>query len=233
MNEFIEQIRKKKNRSKYNIQMEISGKFACFTRPDSGSEKSSYPVPTFSAVKGIFESVLYMPTVEVIPTRVEICQPIRYQSYAFNYRGEHRKDALKAKDATAIFRFSVLADVCYRVYACLCNSNVPEIEKFLSPKFEKYRKVHHAHSYFDQFNRRLKREQSIRRPHLGFADFICDYYGHFRPRTKVQENIDLFLESMLFFNFDKLTCGKINQKENCPIFVQKVKVIKGALNYVD
>ncbi len=42
----------------YPIQMEISGPTAMWTRPDTGSSPVSYVAPTFSAVKGIFESVL-------------------------------------------------------------------------------------------------------------------------------------------------------------------------------
>ena len=42
----------------YPIQLEISGPTALWTRPDTGSSPVSYVAPTFSAVKGIFESVL-------------------------------------------------------------------------------------------------------------------------------------------------------------------------------
>jgi len=42
----------------YPIQLEISGATAMWTRPDTGSSPVSYVAPTFSAVKGIFESVL-------------------------------------------------------------------------------------------------------------------------------------------------------------------------------
>ena len=41
----------------YPIQLEISGPTAMWTRPDTGSSPVSYVAPTFSAVKGIFESV--------------------------------------------------------------------------------------------------------------------------------------------------------------------------------
>ncbi len=42
----------------YPVQLEISGPTALWTRPDTGSSPVSYVAPTFSAVKGIFESVL-------------------------------------------------------------------------------------------------------------------------------------------------------------------------------
>lgn len=40
----------------FPLHLEISGPTAMWTRPDSGSSLVSYVAPTFSAVKGIFES---------------------------------------------------------------------------------------------------------------------------------------------------------------------------------
>lgn len=36
----------------YNVQLEVSGRTAMFTRPDTGSSPTSYPVPTYSALRG-------------------------------------------------------------------------------------------------------------------------------------------------------------------------------------
>ncbi len=73
----------------YPIQLEISGPTAMWTRPDTGSSPVSYVAPTFSAVKGIFESVLRWKSVNVRPTRVEICAPVQFHRYAF-YVGPFR-----------------------------------------------------------------------------------------------------------------------------------------------
>ena len=54
----------------YPIQLEISGPTAMWTRPDTGSSPVSYVAPTFSAVKGIFESVLRWKSVNVRPTKL-------------------------------------------------------------------------------------------------------------------------------------------------------------------
>jgi len=45
--------------NKYPIMLEISGNTAMWTRPDTGDCPVSYPAPTYSAVKGIFESILW------------------------------------------------------------------------------------------------------------------------------------------------------------------------------
>ena len=39
----------------YPIEMEVESKFGMFRRPDTGSDGTSYPAPTFSAAKGMME----------------------------------------------------------------------------------------------------------------------------------------------------------------------------------
>ena len=63
--------------SKYQASLEIAGPTAIWTRPDTGDAPTSYQVPTRSAVKGVFESILWLPTVVVVPTRVEVSAPDR------------------------------------------------------------------------------------------------------------------------------------------------------------
>ena len=71
--------------------MEIAGPKALWSRPDTGDSPTSYPAPTYSAVKGLFKSVLWGPDVWVIPQKVELCRSIQYHSYATNYGGPIRK----------------------------------------------------------------------------------------------------------------------------------------------
>ena len=49
----------------YPIKMEIAGPTAMWTRPDTGDCPVSYPAPTFSAVRNIFQSILWGQAVEV------------------------------------------------------------------------------------------------------------------------------------------------------------------------
>ncbi len=44
----------------YPIALEISGPTAMWTRPDTGDAPVSYPAPTFSATKVIFESIVWL-----------------------------------------------------------------------------------------------------------------------------------------------------------------------------
>src|SRR5947209_19576560 len=84
-------LKEKGSMTSYPISLEISGPTAMWTRPDTGDTPVSYPVPTYSAVKGIFESILWLQSAEVVPTRVEICKPLVYHTYGTNYGGPLRK----------------------------------------------------------------------------------------------------------------------------------------------
>ncbi len=209
------------SRVHYSISMEISGPFAMFARPDTGSEKTSYPFPTFSAAKGIFESILYMPNAIVVPVKVQICNPIRYQSYAFNYRGELRKSELIKKNNTCQIKSTILVNPCYRLFAKVIKAD----EIVSTPK--RYKGINHAHAYQAQFNRRLKNSRNYRTPCLGLSEFLASYVGIFREDTKVQEHINFIIASMTLCCFDSLNRGEYN-----PSSVQNVKIENGELCYV-
>ena len=51
----------------YKVEFEIAGPAAMFTRPDSGAAPISYPAPTFSAVRGICDSILRFETAFIVP----------------------------------------------------------------------------------------------------------------------------------------------------------------------
>ncbi|MDR0867230.1 MAG: CRISPR-associated protein Cas5 [Planctomycetota bacterium] len=101
----------------YNIQMEIAGDTAMWTRPDTGDCPVSYPAPTYSAVKAIFESILFGFKTVVKPTKVEICRPVQYNSYHTNYGGPLRKGESVKNGNPYQLLATVLIDVCYRLYA--------------------------------------------------------------------------------------------------------------------
>lgn len=51
----------------HSVRLEISGPTAMWTRPDTGDAPVSYPAPTLAAVKGIFESIVWLKSAEVGP----------------------------------------------------------------------------------------------------------------------------------------------------------------------
>jgi len=100
----------------YQVKLEISGPVALWARPDTLPNPVSYVAPTFSAAKGIFEAILRWKTVNVRPTRCEICAPVQFHRYAFNYGGPLRKSSQIKNGASLQIFAQVLVNVCYRLY---------------------------------------------------------------------------------------------------------------------
>ncbi len=172
----------------YLISLEISGPTAMWTRPDTGDCPVSYPAPTYSAVKAIFESILWGPAVEIIPTKVEICTPIQYHSYVTNYGGPLRSGKSLKNGSSYQLLATVLIDVCYKLYAVVksnkVNNKLPQSALIWESKTTSPR-----HAYQAIFNRRLSRGQCYSIPSLGWKEFTPSYFGDLRKETKVEESI--------------------------------------------
>lgn len=187
---------------KYSIELEVAGATAMWTRPDTGDHPVSYPAPTYSALKGMLESILWWQTVEVIPYAVEICSPIQYHDYWNNYRGPLRKSKLYKEGNSQQIKMTVLTDVCYRIYANLAP--VSDLFKLNDAAHRSLRKTTNStHAYHDVFYRRLKQGRWHRVPALGMKEFVPDYIGAFRAATAVCDDINLTIPSMTYKTFSE------------------------------
>lgn len=215
--------------NRYEIAMEIAGPFAMWTRPDTGATPTSYPMPTWSAVKGIFESVAFFRDGRawIRPTRVEICKPkgsqgggVNFQCYTNNYRGP-----LKHKNKVN-FQLSslILSDVCYRLYASVENGSGQHLKHGENP----------CHALQAIFERRLRKGQCYKTPSLGWNEFVPSYWGEIRNDDRLEDvtvvdtAINLDLVSVLNQVFDKAVAGKYS-----PGFKQGeyARIEKGVFRY--
>lgn len=210
----------------YPVQMEIAGDSALFTRPDTGDSPASYAAPTYSAVQGIFSSVLWLPDVQIIPRKVELCAPPTYHSYVTNYGGPLRKsDAIRKGNNYQLYA-TILIDVCYRLYADV----MPVCDKSTLPQNAREwdrRTTSPGHAYQAIFNRRLERGQAYATVALGWSDFRPSYFGPFRASTHVCSDLpDILIPSMLREVFP----GGYGA-EYRPTFDVNVCIHKGVLTY--
>jgi len=165
----------------YEVSLEVSGPMAMWTRPDTGGTPTSYPAPTWSAAKGLFESIAFFAdgAAWICPTRVEVCRRVGepggrvyFQRYTTNYGGPLRKGALFNKgnvpggSSMQLFA-TILSDVCYRLHGIVVG---PCWQGSVNPR----------HYLKDLFDRRLKRGQCFRTPCLGWSEFTCSYWGPLR-----------------------------------------------------
>jgi len=198
----------------YAVSFEIAGPAAIFTRPDSGASFVSYPAPTYSALKGMFDCVARWKSAYIRPDRVEICQPIQFQRYATNYGGPLRKRSqLTGEDSYQLFA-TILIDVCYKVHGVVTEST------------EAPQGNNHLHALQQLFERRLKQGRSYRTPCLGWSEFVPTYFGPLRETTHARQDIDLTVPSMLRRVFDRDSDGQYQ-----PFYEQDVRIEKGVLNF--
>lgn len=182
----------------YIISMEISGPTAMWTRPDTGDCPVSYPVPTYSACKGIFKSVLWGPAVDVIPLKVEVCSPVVYHEYHTNYGGPLRKSGIIATGGSFQLLATVLIDVIYRLYAKAVPVSSAIKQKIPAKALEWDRKTTSpGHAYSSIFNRRLMKGQCFSIPFLGWKEFGPNYFGPLRETTKPCKDINMVIPSIL------------------------------------
>jgi CRISPR-associated protein Cas5d len=177
--------------------MEVEGNTAMWTRPDSGDCPCSYPAPTVSAVRALFESVLWGPDILIIPRKVELCSKPRFHSYVTNYGGPLRSAVSVKKGNNYQLYATVLVDACYRLYADVISN--PNKQNLSTAALNWDRKTTSpGHAYKEIFERRLKRGQSYGTISLGWSEFTASYFGPFREETKVcTELSDIIIPSML------------------------------------
>jgi CRISPR-associated protein Cas5d len=137
--------------------LELSGDFACFTRPEMKVERVSYDVMTPSAARACFEAILWKPAIRWHIRKIEVLKPIRWMKNGTGILGLNIEDDRQQR--AGLF----LRDVAYRVHADL--EVLPNAAPDNTPmKFQ------------EMFERRASRGQCVNQPYLGCREFAA----HFR-----------------------------------------------------
>jgi CRISPR-associated protein Cas5d len=175
--------------------IEVSGDFACFTRPEMKVERVSYDVITPSAARAIFEAILWKPAIRWQVRKIEVLKPIRWISLRRNEVAgvvSTRNVESAMKSGTGDLGLHIeddrqqraglfLRDVAYRLYADL--ELKPNAGAGETPK-----------KYEEMFERRAGKGQCINQPYLGcreFAAFFRLVQGQDTESPPIAENRDL------------------------------------------
>jgi CRISPR-associated protein Cas5d len=159
-----------------NYCLEVSGDFACFTRPEMKVERVSYDVITPSAARAIFEAIFWKPAIQWRVTKIEVLNPIRWISVRRNEVGKIFNTPTAKHmngESSEPMGFAIederqqraglfLRDVKYRIHADL----VFDQEKDPSANYGKYAAM---------FERRAERGQCFNQPYLGCREFSCQF----------------------------------------------------------
>lgn len=156
--------------------LQITGEFACFTRPEMKVERVSYDVITPSAARAVFESILWKPAVRWHVRRIEVLAPVRWINLRRNevkskvpvpsviaaMNGGDNELAIYADESDERVQRAglFLRDVAYRLHADMevrADRNDPAPQA----KF-------HA-----MFERRALAGQCVNQPYLGCREFAA------------------------------------------------------------
>ena len=155
--------------------LEVWGDFACFSRPELKVERWSYPCPTPSAARGVFDAVYCKPReFRWQVTRIELINPPTYIALRRNevadvvstanvkkwMKGTGEPAPLLADEGNNRQQRQTMAlrDVHYRLHACI----VPW------PGFERQQNAFDA-----QFRRRASQGKCVWQPYLGCREFVA------------------------------------------------------------
>jgi CRISPR-associated protein Cas5d len=154
--------------------LELSGDFACFTRPEMKVERVSYDVMTPSAARACFEAILWKPAIRWHVRKLEVLKPIRW----INLRRNEVASVVSTHNVETAMRNGngnlglnieedrqqraglFLRNVAYRVYADL---------EFFSERDPGA----HANKYYEMFERRVSRGQCVSQPYFGCREFAA------------------------------------------------------------
>src|SRR5512142_2138952 len=67
--------------------LDVSGPYACFTRPEMKVERVSYDVITPSAARSLFDAILWKPAIRWHVKKIDVLSPIRWASVRRNEVG--------------------------------------------------------------------------------------------------------------------------------------------------
>lgn len=186
--------------------LEVSGDYACFTRPEMKVERVSYDVITPSAARAIFDAILWKPAIRWQVKKIEVLKPIRWISVRRNEVGSvasTRKPHILIEDDRQQRAGLFLRDVKYRLHAEFEFIPVEKRGKITNPLPEwlvesveasEMRADESPAKYAAMFERRARKGQCFNQPYLGCREFSCSFRlvdSMLEPVTPISETRDL------------------------------------------
>jgi CRISPR-associated protein Cas5d len=167
--------------------LEVSGEFACFTRPEMKVERVSYDVITPSAARAIYDAILWKPAIRWQIKKIEVLAPIRWASVRRNEVGKvasPRGAGIFIEDDRQQRAGLILRDVKYRLHAEFEFISPDKRSKVMNPvptwlvdveEAGEIRKDETPAKYAAMFERRAQRGQCFNQPYLGCREFSCAF----------------------------------------------------------
>lgn len=159
------------NDTSCSFTIEISGKYALFTRPEFKVERMSYEVITPSAARAIFEAIYWRPEMRWRIREIEVLSPISFVHFkrceTAATANIHKREII-AERSRQLRSSVVLRDVKYRVTAEL---KLNDELSMISGEIRDKELARHCAT----FRRRASKGQCFTQPYLGCREFACDW----------------------------------------------------------
>ena len=191
--------------------LEVSGPYACFTRPEMKVERVSYDLITPSAARAVFDAILWKPAIFWQVKKIEVLAPIKWISVRRNEVGKvasPRSEGIFIEDDRQQRAGLLLRDVKYRLHGQFVFIPPEKRGKVLNPVPEWLVDAEEAEAlkksdsrpdeteakYAAMFERRAKKGQHFHQPYLGCREFAADVrlvnFVH-EPAKPIPETRDL------------------------------------------
>lgn len=177
------------------VRLRVNGDLACFTRPEFGVERASYPFLTPSAARGLIEAIYWKPRIRWEIRSIQVLKPIRFLSLKRNEIAskiptsglDHTSRRMCDEDRQQR-QSTVLRDVDYVIEAELrLNAGIPSRDT--SDNHGKYLAI---------FEERLRKGKHFQQPSFG----IREYAAFAEPcRGDEQPIADDLNHGMMFYDF--------------------------------
>jgi len=202
-----------------SVQIEIWGRYACFSRPELKVERVSYDVMTPSAARGIIEAVCWKPAIKWVIDEIQVCNPIKFENIRrneVNSKASPSKPYIAAGDDRTQRASMVLKDVRYVVTAHF-EMTGKAMERDNEGKFA------------EMVRRRLRKGQFYHKPCLGVREFPAEIRlieeGEDAPRS-IPESRSL---GLMLYDIDYVKDEEGNVKEFRPTYFM-ASMVDGIVN---
>lgn len=161
--------------------LDVRGDFACFSRPELSVERYSYPVPTPSAARGVFESIYFKPEFRWEVHRIESLSPPAYIAL----RRNEVKDKISERAVATAMKGGVLEPLWADGDKSTLGTDMRgrtqrQTMALRNPRFRLHARIvprtGHAgkqRAFDEQFVRRASQGKCFQQPALGCKEFVA------------------------------------------------------------
>ncbi|MDA8037892.1 MAG: type I-C CRISPR-associated protein Cas5c [Actinomycetota bacterium] len=166
------------------------GSLACFTMPEFGVERVSYPTMTPTAAVGFLDAIYWKPEFRWRVVAIDTLKPVRHLQLRRNEITSRQTFEHATEWANGTDEGLDTADVRIRTQrATLALSDVAYV---IWAHAEVLPGVDESHAKFrDQLRRRVERGQCFERPYLGCREFVADFGPPLDDDTAIEWTQDL------------------------------------------